>query len=269
MTVHIGHWIGLGGVAPDDNRNAHAWEKRLDGVMIAIALMSIPVALVDLGHFYPWVVALGNSLQWIILLAFVFELLWMMHVSSRRLSYLTRNWLNVVIIVVAGLGIFGLASGVWVASARLARLALVALLLARAASAFGSTLVARGVPLVFGISFLALLLAGTGFYYLEPTVHSFAEGLWLAFVTGSTVGYGDVVPTTTASRIFAVIMVLVGFALLSMVTATISAFFIGEDEKRLRRELHQDIRRLNAEVRALREELGRMRKEKAPADSGG
>jgi voltage-gated potassium channel len=64
-------------------------------------------------------------------------------------------------------------------------------------------------------------------------------------------------------------MVLVGFALLSMVTATISAFFIGEDEKRLRQELHQDIRRLHAEVRALREEMGRMRKEKAPADGGG
>ncbi len=269
MTIHVGHWIGLGGVAPDDNRNAHEWEKRLGGIMIAIALMSIPVALVDVGHIYPWVVALGSSLHWIILLAFVFELLWMMHVSSRKLSYLTRNWLNLVIIVIAGLGIFGITSGVWVASARLARLALVALVLARAASALGSGLVSRGVPLVFGLSFLALLLAGTGFYFLEPTVHSFAEGLWLAFVTGSTVGYGDVVPTTTASRIFAVIMVLVGFALLSMVTATISAFIIGEDEKRLRQELHQDIRRLSAEVRALREELGRMRKEKAPADGGG
>jgi voltage-gated potassium channel len=148
-------------------------------------------------------------------------------------------------------------------------MALVALLLTRAASAFGTGLVARGVPLVFGFSFLMLFLAGAGFYFLEPTVHSFAEGLWLAFVTGSTVGYGDLVPTTTASRIFAVIMVLVGFALLSMVTARISAFFIGEDEKRSRQELHQDIRRLNAEVRALREELGRMRKEKAPTDGGG
>ncbi len=269
MTVHIGHWIGLGGVAPDDNREAHLWEKRLDGAMIAIALMSLPVALVDVADFPPWVRTLASSLHWIILLAFAFEFIWMLRVSSRKAAYVARNWLNVVIIVFAGLGLLGLVSGVWVASARAARLALVALLLARAVSAFGSSLVARGVPLVFGLSFLMLLLAGLGFYMLEPTVRSFGEGLWLAFVTGSTVGYGDLVPTTTASRIFAVIMVLVGFALLSMVTATISAFFIGEDEKRLRQELHQDIRRLHAEVRALREELGRLRKEKASTDGGG
>ncbi|MGD8476615.1 MAG: ion channel [Burkholderiales bacterium] len=267
--MHIGHWIGLGGVAPDDNRNAHAWEKRLDGVMIAVALMSIPVALVDTSRFHPWVRVLDNSLHWIILLAFVFELIWMLHVSSRKFSYLTRNWLNVVIILIATLGVFGIASGVWVASARAARLALVTLLLARAVSAFGSSLVARGVPLVFGVAFLISLAAGLGFYMLDDSVHSFGDGLWLAFVTASTVGYGDLVPSNTASRIFAVIMVLVGFALLSMVTATISAFFIGEDEKRLRQELHQDIRRLHAEVRALREEMGRMRKEKAPADGGG
>ncbi len=269
MTVHVGHWIGLGGVAPDDNRSAHAWEKRLDGIMIAIALMSLPVALVDVGNFPPWLTALVGSLHWIILLAFTLELVWMLRVSSRRTAYLARNWLNVIIIVFAGLGLLGLVSGVWVASARAARLALVALLLARALSAFGSGLIARGVPLVFGLAFLISLLAGFGFYMLEPTVRSFGDGLWLAFVSGSTVGYGDLVPTTTASRIFAVIMVLVGFSLLSMVTATISAFFVGEDEKRLRQELHRDIRGLRAEVRSLREELGRLRKEKAPTDGGG
>ena len=166
MTVHVGQWIGLGGVAPDDNRTAHAWEKRLDGIMIAIALLSLPVALADTGDFPPWVNAAVGSLAWIILLAFTLELVWMMHVSSRRAAYLARNWLNVVIIVFAALGLFGLVSGVWVASARAARLALVALLLARAISAFGGSLVARGVPLVFGLAFLISLLAGVGFYIL-------------------------------------------------------------------------------------------------------
>ena len=269
MTINFGHWVGLGGVAPDDNRQAHVWEKRLDGLMIVIAVISIPLAVVEVQSFFPWLDALANSLHWFILAAFSTELIWMVHVSNRKLAYLTRNWLNVVIIIVAMLGLAGLASGIWLASARLARLALVGLLVARTLSGLGGMLVARGVPLVFGLSFLMLVLAGTGFYFLEPTVRSFGEGLWLAFVTGSTLGYGDLVPTTTASRIFAVIMVLVGFALLSMVTATISAFFVGEDEKRLRQELHQDIRRLHEEVRALRNELGRLRKEKAPTDGGG
>ncbi|HUU73988.1 MAG TPA: ion channel [Burkholderiales bacterium] len=268
MTVHVGHWFGIGGVAPEDNHNAHLWEKRLDGVMIAIAALSIPVALTELQSHHAWIVTLGNTLHWFILAAFSAELIWMVSISSRKFAYLTRNWLNVVIILVALLGLVGITSGVWIASARMARVALVGLLLARAFSGFGSVLIARGVPLVLGLSFLMLLLAGLGFYFLEPTVRSYGEGIWLAFVTGSTVGYGDFVPTTTASRVFAVIMVLVGFALLSMVTATISAFFIGADERRLRLELHQDIRRLHAEVRELREELGRQSKKKSSSGDG-
>lgn len=269
MTAQVGRFIGLGGVVPDDNADAHAWENRLDGVMIAIALLSVLFTFVDVQSDRPWIVALGNSFHWFIFAAFSAELLWMLHVSSRKLAYLTRNWLNLVIISVAVLSLAGLASGFWVASARLARLALVSLLVARALSGIGSALVARGVPLVFGLSSLMLLLAGIGFFLLEPTVHSFGEGLWLAFVTGATVGYGDLVPTTTASRVFAVILVLVGFALLSMVTATISAFFIGEDEKRLRREMHNDVRELRKEVRALSDELSRLRKKETPADGGG
>ena len=269
MTVHFGHWIGLGGVAPDDNRTAHTWERRLEGVMIAIAVMSVPVVLIDVKELHPWIMVVGNSLHWFILLAFTAELVWMLYVCDRKLAYLARNWLNVIIIVVAVLGLAGLAKGIWLASARLARLALVGLLFARALSRIGSVIVARGVPLVFGVSFLLLLLAGAGFYFLEPTVRSFGDGVWLAFVTGATVGYGDLVPTTTASRIFAVLMVLVGFVLLSMVTATISAVFIGKDEKLLRQEMHQDIRRLHEEVRGLRNELARLRKEKAPTNGGG
>jgi voltage-gated potassium channel len=267
MTAQIGQYIGLGGVPKDDVANAHAWEKRLDGVMIAVALLSVLVTLVDVQSERPWVIAFATYFHWFIIAAFSAELIWMLHVSRRKLVYLRRNWLNVVIIVVAISSLAGLASGFWVASARLARLALVSLLVARALSGVGGALVARGVPLVFGLSGLMVLLAGAGFFFLEPTVHSFGEGLWLAFVTGATVGYGDLVPTTTASRIFAVVMVLVGFALLSMVTATISAFFIGEDEKRTRREMHKDVRELRKEVRALRDQLDQLRKDRGARDS--
>ena len=96
-----------------------------------------------------------------------------------------------------------------------------------------------------------MLVGGAGFYWLDPSIHSYAEGLWLAFVTAATVGYGDVVPTTPASRVLAVIIVVIGLALLSVVTASVAAFFIGEDEKLLRREMHNDIRHLRDEVARL------------------
>lgn len=102
---------------------------------------------------------------------------------------------------------------------------------------------------------LVLAIAGAGFFWLEPKVQSYADGLWLAFITGATVGYGDLVPSTPAARIFAVFIVLLGYALFSVVTARIAAFVVGEDEKRLRHELHADMRILLEEIAELRAEL--------------
>ena len=108
---------------------------------------------------------------------------------------------------------------------------------------------------LLAIALLMLALSGGGFYWLEPNVHSYADGLWLAFTTGATVGFGDIVPTTPASRIFAGFIVLLGYALFSVVTASISALFVTKDEQRFERELHGDIRALRKEIDALRAEL--------------
>jgi voltage-gated potassium channel len=110
------------------------------------------------------------------------------------------------------------------------------------------------VKLIF-LALLMLTSAGAGFYWLEPTVLNYPDGVWLAFSTVATVGYGDFVPSTPASKIFAVFIVLLGYAMFSIVTANIAALFVGEEEERFERELHGDIRALHQEVAALRREL--------------
>ncbi|MFC6519904.1 potassium channel family protein [Undibacterium arcticum] len=102
------------------------------------------------------------------------------------------------------------------------------------------------------LAVFVLAIAGAGFFWLEPKVHTYADGVWLAFITGATVGYGDLVPSTPASRIFAAFIVLLGYALFSVVTASIAALLVGEDEKRFMRGLHSDMRMLREEIAALR-----------------
>jgi voltage-gated potassium channel len=63
------------------------------------------------------------------------------------------------------------------------------------------------------------------------------------------------VPSTHASRIFAVFIVLLGYAIFSVITASIAALFVGEDEKHFQQELHADIRALRQEITSLRNEL--------------
>ena len=73
-------------------------------------------------------------------------------------------------------------------------------------------LMRTGVLYSLAISMVILFVGGFGFWVLDPRVHTLADGLWLAFTTAATVGYGDMVPSTHASRAFAVVVVLLGLA---------------------------------------------------------
>jgi len=120
-------------------------------------------------------------------------------------------------------------------------------------------LMRTGVLYSLAISMVILFVGGFGFWVLDPRVHTLADGLWLAFTTAATVGYGDMVPSTHASRAFAVVVVLLGLAVLSLVTASVSALLVQKDvqqeERAIERELMREIRAVREEVVALRREL--------------
>jgi voltage-gated potassium channel len=246
-------WLGMAGVPPHDRAQAYVWERRLHGIMLGAALLAIfAFYLVEVQRDAE-LRAVGYALEWAIFLAFLGELLWMLSVTRQKLQYFLGNWLDVMIVTSAAFSIAGHETE-WVAWARLLRVALVGMVLARALAEIRVLFSPGGLPYIFGFAMLSLLVAGAGFYWLDPRINSYSDGLWLAFVTAATVGYGDLVPTTPASRVLAACVVVVGVALLSTVTAAVAAFFIGEDEKRLRKELHQDIRELRREMEQLIDE---------------
>lgn len=113
-----------------------------------------------------------------------------------------------------------------------------------------------------------LSLGGVGFWLLEPQAATLTDGLWLAFTTAATVGYGDIVPSTHASRTFAVVVVLLGLAVLSLVTASLAAMFVETEERQIERDLMHEIGALRAELRSLHQDMRQLRSEiKAPSTS--
>ena len=242
--------LGVGGVPAHDNAAAYRWEHRLRWVMAAVALLSIPAFYLEDQLAEPTLRDFSFAIEMLIVIAFSLELGWMLKVVDQRALYLRHNWLDVLIILCSLLSLAGLAAQL-VALGRLLRFTLIALLLLRAAASIRGLFLPGRVRYLLLISTGMLLVAGAGFYWLEPTVHSFGDGLWLAFVTGATVGYGDLVPTTLPGRLFAVLSVIVGFTLLSLLTAYVASIFIGEEENRMRREMHRDLRQLREDVKQM------------------
>ncbi len=62
----------------------------------------------------------------------------------------------------------------------------------------------------------------------DGNIRSVNDAFWWAFVTVSTVGYGDKYPVTQGGRIVGFALILVGIALFSVITGTLTQWFLGQ-----------------------------------------
>ncbi|HEV3282866.1 MAG TPA: potassium channel family protein [Solirubrobacteraceae bacterium] len=77
-------------------------------------------------------------------------------------------------------------------------------------------------------------IAGVLMHFTDrKTFPNIGDGFWWAVQTVTTVGYGDLVPKSTAGRIVAAIVMLVGIGFLTIVTAAITSTFIETARRRL------------------------------------
>jgi voltage-gated potassium channel len=84
----------------------------------------------------------------------------------------------------------------------------------------------RYIPVLAGL--LAVPIIGSLIIWImDPeSFQSLQDALWWAFVTITTVGYGDMVPGEGYPRVMAVIIMFGGIVFVSMLTATISSTFV-------------------------------------------
>ena len=77
--------------------------------------------------------------------------------------------------------------------------------------------------------FITMIIGGTVLQWLETgDISKGNNPFWWAIVTMTTVGYGDFSPETPEGRIFAVFIMFVGIALVSLLTASISSIFVAQ-----------------------------------------
>jgi voltage-gated potassium channel len=129
------------------------------------------------------------------------------------------------------------------------------------------SVVGRTALVVTAVSVVVVLGGGTALWELEAghpsgSLRSWGDAVWWALSTMTTVGYGDFVPVTTAGRLVAAFVMVVGVAVIGGVAAvvalTVARQVAREEEQVLEAEAGVLEQRLEAHLTRMEAQLGRL-----------
>ena len=94
--------------------------------------------------------------------------------------------------------------------------------------------VRRAAWIIASVTVSITLISGVLMHFTdENTYPTIGDSLWWAIQTVTTVGYGDLVPTSTAGRLLAALVMVAGIGFLTVVTAAITSAFIESAKRRI------------------------------------
>jgi voltage-gated potassium channel len=232
-----------------------AWESRTRTVLTVLALVFLvayaaPIVAPDLPQ--PWR-GLSETVQTLIWAVFVVDYGTRLLLAERRWQFVRSHPLDLAAVALPAL--------------RPLRLVAALVLLQQQAGhrlrGHVASYVAIATATVITISALAVLDAERGMP--EATIESWQDSFWWAFVTVTTVGYGDHYPVTAEGRLFAVALMLCGIALLGIVTASLASWLlekIADQEEQAQAATKRDMAVLLGELRELRAEVSALRQDR-------
>lgn len=155
----------------------------------------------------------------LIIAVFAAELVLKVAVAERRLLYLRRHWLDVLIVVLP-----------FLRPLRVLRVLRIVPVLARGAIGVRRIMGPYHGAYVLLIGLGAVIISATLIFVFERggggSIRGFDDALWWAATTVTTVGYGDTFPITSEGRAVAVFLMIVGIALFGVLTAATAAYFV-------------------------------------------
>jgi voltage-gated potassium channel len=222
--------IGMAGVAMDETLQARRWSRLFDIALIPIALLALLAWYDNKRGQSLMAQGVHTFADWTLWGFFVLELFVLSWLVRHRWRYWQHNWFNLIIIAAA-------MPALWheqeLGVLRALRFILVAIKLANLSSTMRAVLSRNHLGITILCVWLFVFCAGVMMAAIDPAINNIWDGVWWAWVTVTTVGYGDVVPVSGAGRLLAGIVMLMGLGLFSLITANFSAFFIARNEEKM------------------------------------
>ncbi len=196
--------------------NDRFFKNPLYEIFISIlALVAVILAIVDLSYeLSPWQLLVDDVIWFLFVVDYAARLL----MAEKKKEFIKGNLLDLLAILpfnsfFRGLRILKLL--------KILRFAVYGARFLHKSRRFFNT---NGFKYIAFASLLLLIIGAIIIHHVEGM--SYENAFWWAFVTVTTVGYGDISPATGIGRITASILMLVGIGLLGAFTSTITTFFL-------------------------------------------
>jgi voltage-gated potassium channel len=234
------------------SERAERWQRRFEVPVLVAALLVIPViAIEQSGAGDPWR-SLAAVANWGIWLVFLAEVVVMLAIVPNRWRWIKANPLDLAIVILTPP--FLPASLQALRVFRLLRL----LRLLRVVQAARRLFSPQGLQSAALLTLLTIFLGGAGFAAAEQgrneNVDNTWDGLWWAFTTMTTVGYGDVAPATDTGRMIAVVTMAVGIGFLTMLIGAATERFTADVRDQVH-DVEEQVAAAEADVLAEIEEI--------------
>jgi voltage-gated potassium channel len=228
---------------------------RFEWVVLVAALALIPVLVIETDVQSNGWQDVATVANWVIWGVFLAESVFVLTVAPRKAAALRAHWADLAIVVLT-LPAFGsfLSSLRLVRLARLLRLLRLGMIATRALQA-ERVLTSEAVFRFVGLVTLFVVVVGGAVESLvdKGDFPSLWDGIWWAVVTVTTVGYGDLYPTSVEGRIIAMLVMLFGIGFLAVLTATIASRFVKTDSGT--EEMRATLLRIEADLADVKRQL--------------
>lgn len=264
--------VNAAGRPPATDADAEALEKEryallqrledwLETPMLVLSFVWLVLLVLELSRGES---PLFNVLGTVIWAVFIVDFSVKLVLAPHRVSYLKRNWLVAISLLLPALRIFRIFRAFRLLrlarAGRGLRLVRVVSSLNRGMKALGASLSRRGFGYVLSLTVLVTVAGAAGVYAFESQSpggpHSYGEALWWTAMIMTTMG-SEFWPRTVEGRALCLMLALYAFGVFGYVTAALATFFVGSDAENADAELagSKQTAALEREVAALRQEI--------------
>ncbi|CAA9563788.1 Potassium voltage-gated channel subfamily KQT; possible potassium channel, VIC family [uncultured Synechococcales cyanobacterium] len=233
-------------------------EDWLDGPMLVLGFVWLVLLVIELiWGLTPLFEVVATAIWIIFILNFILEFT----LAPDKVTYLKRNWLTVISLVLPALRVLRIARVLRLLRAtRGLRLVRIISSLNRGMRTLRASLGRRGFGYIVVLTLVVVLVGAAGMYAFESDtpdgLNDYGTALWWTAMLITTLG-SEYWPQTPEGRVLCFILALYAFAVFGYLTAAIATFFIGRDAENEEAELagDQSIKALHAEIAAMRADI--------------